>query len=138
MHLFRVARRPLVRWRQGRWRRFFLGPVHRPRGSCPQGHASPQKGCKCARVRTNSSLFKCTSEPPPPHRRLHSRVTVLCCFFANSGGCRERKSSARDALSRIKREYPPRAKMSWPLPATATEELLEWPVTAPVNVASSN
>ena len=48
------------------------------------------------------------------------------------------KSSARDALSRIKREYPPRAKMSWPLPVTATEELLEWPLAAPVNVAPSN
>ena len=29
-------------------------------------------------------------------------------------------ASARDALSRIKRGYPPRAKMSWPLPATAS------------------
>ena len=31
------------------------------------------------------------------------------------------KVSARDALSRIKRGYPPRAKMSWPLLATAFE-----------------
>ena len=35
------------------------------------------------------------------------------------------KASARDALSRIKRGYPPRAKMSWPLPATEQEETLE-------------
>ena len=30
----------------------------------------------------------------------------------------------------------PRAKMSWPLPMTASEELLEWPLTAPVKVAT--
>ena len=47
------------------------------------------------------------------------------------------KSSARDALSRIKRGLPPRARMSWPLPATASEELLEWPLAAPGNVASN-
>ena len=57
----------------------------------------------------------------------------LCKLSAQCSGVI--KSSARDALSRIKRGYPPRAKMSWPLPATATEELQEWPLTAPVNVA---
>ena len=40
------------------------------------------------------------------------------------------------AQSRIKREYPPRDGMSWPLPATEQEELLEWPLTAPVSVAA--
>ena len=33
--------------------------------------------------------------------------------------------------------HPQRAKMSWPLPATESEELLEWPLTAPVNVVAS-
>ena len=33
------------------------------------------------------------------------------------------KASARDALSKIKLGYPLRAKMSWPLPVTASEEL---------------
>ena len=45
------------------------------------------------------------------------------------------KPSALDALSRIKRGHPPRARMSWPLPATESQELLEWPLTAPVYVA---
>ena len=46
-------------------------------------------------------------------------VQVECAMY---GGVI--KASARDVLSRIKRGYPFRAKMSWPLPATATEELL--------------
>ena len=35
------------------------------------------------------------------------------------------KASARDALSRIKRGHPPRARMSWPSQATEFEELVE-------------
>ena len=38
------------------------------------------------------------------------------------------KASARDALSSMKRGYPPRAKKSWPLPATDHEEMLEFPL----------
>ena len=48
------------------------------------------------------------------------------------------KASARDALSRTKRGHPPRAKMSWPLSATESEELSEWRLTASVNVAASS
>ena len=46
------------------------------------------------------------------------------------------KASARDALSRIKRRYPPRAKMSWPLPATGQEKMLEWQLAVPVVAAA--
>ena len=38
-------------------------------------------------------------------------------------------TSARDALSRARRGYPPRGGVCWPL--TATEELLEFALTAP-------
>ena len=41
------------------------------------------------------------------------------------------RTSARDALSRIRRGYPPRGGVCWPLPATEQDELLEWPLTAP-------
>ena len=70
-----------------------------------------------------------------PHHDLGKVATQI-----SGGECLEpvTKASARDALSRIKRGYPPRAKMSWPSPATSSEELLEWPLTAPVNVAPSN
>ena len=55
-------------------------------------------------------------------------VQVECAMFGSHQGVGGR---------RIKRGYPPRANMRWPLPATASEELLEWPLTAPVTVAKS-
>ena len=48
------------------------------------------------------------------------------------------KASARDAVSRIKRGYPPRANMSWPLPATEQEEMLEMTIGSASCSGSSN
>ena len=48
------------------------------------------------------------------------------------------KASARDAVSRIKRGYPARANMSWPLPATEQEEMLEMTIGSASCSGSSN
>ena len=79
----------------------------------------------------NPQQHTTTHHNTPHHTTLHTtKLSTQCTGVI--------MASARDALSRIKWGYPPRAKKSWPLPATETEVLLEWLPTAPVSVAASS